>query len=50
METIRNTLAENLGGPAHNLASQENHFELSEVPDLHGKVAVVTGGSEGMSD
>lgn len=48
METIKHTLAENLGGPAHNLASKEDSFELSEVPDLSGKVAVVTGGTEGI--
>ncbi|KAG9875624.1 hypothetical protein KCV02_g21900, partial [Aureobasidium melanogenum] len=46
METIRNTISENLGGPAHALASPENSFSLDEVPDLSGKVAVVTGGSE----
>lgn len=48
METIRNTLSENLGGIGHNLAAEENKFSLDEVPDLSGKVAVVTGGSEGM--
>ncbi|KAG9999438.1 retinol dehydrogenase 12, partial [Aureobasidium melanogenum] len=48
METIRNTISENLGGPAHALASPENSFSLDEVPDLSGKVAVVTGGSEGI--
>lgn len=44
MEAIRNTIAENLGGPAHNLVSEENYFDLEQVPDLTGKVAVVTGG------
>jgi len=38
METIRNTISENLGGPAHALASPENSFSLDEVPDLSGKV------------
>ena len=38
METIKNTIAENLGGPAHALASPENSFSLDEVPDLSGKV------------
>jgi hypothetical protein len=38
METIKNTISENLGGPAHALASPENSFSLEEVPDLSGKV------------
>lgn len=38
METIKNTIAENLGGPAHALTSPENSFSLDEVPDLSGKV------------
>jgi hypothetical protein len=32
VETVRNTLGENLGGPAHKLSTHQ--FELSEVPDL----------------
>ena len=50
METIRNTIAENLGKlvPGNELAAAENQFSLEEVPDLSGKVAVVTGGSEGI--
>lgn len=48
MEAIKNTIAENFGGPAHSLASEENQFDLEQVPDLKGKVAVVTGGSEGI--
>lgn len=47
METIKNTIVENFGGAA-SLASSGNQFSLSEVPDLSGKVAVVTGGSEGI--
>ena len=43
METIRNTIAENLGGPAHALASPENSFSLDEVPDLSGKVNFLEG-------
>jgi len=43
--TIKNTLAENLGGPFQNLG--QSNFTLDEVPDLSGKVAVVTGGTEG---
>ena len=49
MEAIKNTLAENLGGPFHNLASADQSFDLdTDVPDLSGKVALVTGGSEGI--
>lgn len=46
MQAIKNTIAENFGGPSHNLA--EKKFNLDDVPDLSGKVAVVTGGSEGI--
>jgi len=48
METIKNTLAENFGGSAHNLAGGSHAFSLDDVPDLSGKVALVTGGSEGI--
>ena len=50
MEAIKNTIAENLGKliPGNELASPENQFSLEAVPDLTGKVAVVTGGSEGI--
>lgn len=48
METIKNTVAENLGGPSHKLAPEEHQFTLDQVPSLKGKVAVVTGGSEGI--
>lgn len=48
MEAIKTTLVENLGGPAHNLASGDQAFSLDEVPDLTDKVALVTGGSEGI--
>ncbi|KAI1505205.1 hypothetical protein F5X99DRAFT_405095 [Biscogniauxia marginata] len=46
METIKNTLGENFGGKAHSLSTHQ--FSLDDVPDLSGKVAVVTGGSEGI--
>ncbi|AEO71931.1 uncharacterized protein THITE_124804 [Thermothielavioides terrestris NRRL 8126] len=46
MQTIKDTLAENLGGPATLLGSHQ--FKLDDCPDLSGKVAVVTGGSEGI--
>ena len=50
MEAIKNTIAENLGKiiPGNELASAENQFSLDAVPDLSGKVALVTGGSEGI--
>lgn len=51
MQTIKNTIAENLGktiSGAHSLAPADQQFSLEEVPDLSGKVAVVTGGSEGI--
>ncbi|KAK8091389.1 uncharacterized protein PG998_015204 [Apiospora kogelbergensis] len=46
MDAIKNTIGENFGGPAQGLSTHQ--FKLSEVPDLAGKVAVVTGGSEGI--
>ncbi|KAI1382635.1 NAD(P)-binding protein [Hypoxylon trugodes] len=46
METIRNTVAENFGGRAQGVATHK--FSLDQVPDLTGKVAVITGGSEGI--
>ncbi|MCJ1234067.1 hypothetical protein MMC14_002025 [Varicellaria rhodocarpa] len=48
MNTISSTIAENFGGKAHDAASKEHQFSLEQVPDLSGKVAVVTGGSEGV--
>ncbi|OTB13073.1 hypothetical protein K445DRAFT_320263 [Daldinia sp. EC12] len=46
MDTIKNTIGENLGGKAHGITTHP--FSLDQVPDLTGKVAVVTGGSEGI--
>lgn len=48
VEGAKNTIAENFGGPAHAVANKEHQFSVEEVPDLSGKVAVVTGGSEGI--
>ncbi|KAG8681368.1 hypothetical protein FRC11_001196, partial [Ceratobasidium sp. 423] len=49
MQTLKNTIAENIGVPgAHQLAQPEHQFTLDEVPDLTGKIAIVTGGSEGI--
>lgn len=47
MEAIKTTLAENLTG-AHGLVDEKDQFSLEQVPDLSGKVAVVTGGTEGV--
>ena len=47
MDTIKSTIAENFTG-SHKLVSEEHQFSLDQVPDLSGKVAVVTGGSEGV--
>lgn len=48
VQTVKNTIAENFGGPAHSLALPEHQFDLDETPDLTGKVAVITGGSSGI--
>ena len=55
METVKsfvaNTIGENLGGvlgDTHKVVAPEHQFSLDQVPDLSGKVAVVTGGSEGI--
>lgn len=42
----QNTIAENFGGKAASLGTHQ--FSLSDCPDLTGKVAVITGGSEGI--
>lgn len=46
MQTVKNTLAENFGGKAQGLGSST--FSLDQVPSLEGKVALVTGGDEGI--
>lgn len=52
IQAAKNTIAENLGEKwipgAHQLAPEDQRFSLEEVPNLSGKVAVVTGGSEGI--
>ena len=49
MEAVRNTLAENMGGVAHSAAKPEHQFDIEkDVPSQEGKVAVITGGSEGI--
>ena len=47
MDTIKSTIAENFTG-SHKLVSEDHQFSLDQVPDLSGKVAVVTGGSQGI--
>lgn len=48
IKAAQTTLSQNLGGAAHNLASDSRKFSLEETPDQSGKVAVITGGSEGI--
>jgi hypothetical protein len=48
MDYVKSAVAQNFGGPSHSLAPADQQFSLEEVPDLSGKVAVVTGGSEGI--
>jgi len=47
MDKIRDSIAENFGGP---IASRigTTSFSLDDTPDLTDKVAVITGGSEGI--
>ena len=40
-------LSQNFGGVAETLAPDHAKFSAADVPDLTGKVAVITGGSEG---
>lgn len=47
METLKQTLAENITS-SHKLAAKDEQFSLDAVPDQSGKVAVITGGSEGI--
>lgn len=47
VDAAKSTLAQNLGGAAHQMAPAHTQFALDDVPDQTGKVAVVTGGSEG---
>ncbi|KAI9792861.1 MAG: hypothetical protein M1835_007619 [Candelina submexicana] len=48
MDAIKSTVAENLGGSAHQAVNEQYQFSLEQVPDLSGKVAIITGGSEGI--
>lgn len=48
MDTIKQAAAQNLGGGSHKLVPESQQFDLEQVPSLSGKVAVITGGSEGI--
>lgn len=49
MEAVKQTVAQNMGvGGAHTLVPEDQQFDLDETPNLKGKVAVITGGSEGI--
>ncbi|EME50256.1 hypothetical protein DOTSEDRAFT_119478 [Dothistroma septosporum NZE10] len=48
LDAVKSTFSQNLGGVAQNLTPAGQNFSIDEVPDLSGKVAVVTGGSEGI--
>ena len=49
METVKQTIAQNFGGDgSHKVVSEDQQFALEQTPNLDGKVAVVTGGSEGI--
>ena len=48
VDAVKTTISENLGGSAHKVVSEDQQFSLEQVPNLEGKVAVVTGGSEGI--
>ncbi|KAJ1019905.1 hypothetical protein NDA16_004186 [Ustilago loliicola] len=54
MKSIKHTIAENFGvAPTlsrdpHKIVDPQHQFELEQVGDLSGKVALVTGGSEGI--
>ena len=49
MEAVKQTVAQNMGvGGAHTLVPEDQQFDLDQTPNLKGKVAVITGGSEGI--
>ncbi len=51
MQAAKNTIAENFGKyvpGAHSLAPEDSQFSLEQIPDLSGKVALITGGTEGI--
>lgn len=48
MEAAKQAVAQNLGGLAHSAVPEHQQFALEQVPSLTGKVAVITGGSQGI--
>lgn len=48
MDYVKRTVAENFGGAAAELADSKDQFHQDDVPQLTGKVAVITGGSDGI--
>ena len=49
MEAVKQTIAQNFGSDeSHKLVSEDQQFDLKSTPSLDGKVAVITGGSEGV--
>jgi len=48
IKNIQTSLSENFTGVAHALAPSDTKFAIEDVPDLTDKVAVVTGGANGI--
>ena len=49
MEAVKQTVAQNMGvSGAHTLVPEDQQFDLKDTPEQKGKVAVITGGSEGI--
>jgi NAD(P)-dependent dehydrogenase (short-subunit alcohol dehydrogenase family) len=48
VKAAQTTLSQNFGGAAQRVAPSGAQFSLDDVPDQSGKVAVITGGSEGI--
>ncbi|KAK4560872.1 hypothetical protein LTR86_005452 [Recurvomyces mirabilis] len=48
LKAAQTTLSENFGGAAAAVAPTGTQFSVDQVPDQTGKVAVITGGSEGI--
>ncbi|KAK3690807.1 hypothetical protein LTR37_018981 [Vermiconidia calcicola] len=48
VQKAQTTLSQNFTGFMHNLAPDNAKFYLDSVPDQSGKVAVITGGTEGI--
>lgn len=48
VDAVRNTVAENFGGPASKAAKPEHQFSIDGVPDQTDKIAVITGATEGI--